>query len=684
MQLNSLTLHHIRSYVDATITFPKGIAMLAGDIGSGKSTVLQAIEFALFGLLRGEVTGNALLRNGTTKGSVELTFCVNDTTHTIKRTLTRAKTTEQDAGYLITNGVKKTATPIELKAAILDILGYPPELLTKSKQFIYRYTVYTPQEDMKRILLDSPEERITILRKLFDIDKYARITTNANTYAKTLRERARAYEASTTDLAEKKKHATNAKKELETTQERISALAPHLELVRTQLKEATTTLATLEAQKQETEKLSREHALAHAQLTASKKQHEERTAELARITQEHRTATQELPAIPDRNALTIKSLALTSQLSQHENTLRALTRKITELETLKNQHETTTHKITTLAHCPTCKQTVTPEHKHSITASAQTHITALSTQTQTHQELLTTTEQTITQLKKEQEHLRTQEQDAATAALKLARITDLHTRKTTVEEHLHTLATDIQKQTTRITEIAPRITPTAELEKTYVLLKTQRQTLTDNERTLSIEHSVLLQKKEHATKTLALFATDIERKERLRSQLEKTTSAHHYLADSFIPLMDVIERHVMTKIHHEFNALFQQWFSMLVEDTMHARLDETFTPLISQNGHDIDVEHLSGGERTACALAYRLALNKTINSLLSSIKTKDLLILDEPTDGFSAEQLDTLRDVLAQLGLAQIIIVSHEQKIEGIADHILRIQKNNHTSTITT
>lgn len=140
----------------------------------------------------------------------------------------------------------------------------------------------------------------------------------------------------------------------------------------------------------------------------------------------------------------------------------------------------------------------------------------------------------------------------------------------------------------------------------------------------------------------------------------------------------------MAKIHHEFDALFQQWFGMLVDDTiMTARLDETFTPIVQQNGYEIEVEHLSGGERTACALAYRLALNKTINSLINNIKTKDLLILDEPTDGFSTEQLDRMRDVLEQLNLKQIIIVSHEQKIESFADRVIRVQKAEHMSQIT-
>jgi exonuclease SbcC len=91
---------------------------------------------------------------------------------------------------------------------------------------------------------------------------------------------------------------------------------------------------------------------------------------------------------------------------------------------------------------------------------------------------------------------------------------------------------------------------------------------------------------------------------------------------------------------------------------------------------------LSGGERTAVALAYRLALNQVINSLLSRIKTRDLIILDEPTDGFSDQQLDKMRDVLGQLNAKQLIIVSHEQKIESFVENVIRFRKEGNKTVV--
>ena len=68
--------------------------------------------------------------------------------------------------------------------------------------------------------------------------------------------------------------------------------------------------------------------------------------------------------------------------------------------------------------------------------------------------------------------------------------------------------------------------------------------------------------------------------------------------------------------------------------------------------------------------------------MIHDIKTKEMLILDEPTDGFSMEQLDKVRDVLERLNLGQTVIVSHESKIESFVDNVIRIRKEGHVSTV--
>jgi exonuclease SbcC len=114
---------------------------------------------------------------------------------------------------------------------------------------------------------------------------------------------------------------------------------------------------------------------------------------------------------------------------------------------------------------------------------------------------------------------------------------------------------------------------------------------------------------------------------------------------------------------------------LLIEDpTKDANVDEDFTPSVRQDGYDQNVDFLSGGERTSIALAYRLALNSIVQQVSIGMKS-NLLILDEPTDGFSKEQLYKVREILRELQCPQVVIVSHEAELESFASHIIRVKK---------
>ena len=195
-------------------------------------------------------------------------------------------------------------------------------------------------------------------------------------------------------------------------------------------------------------------------------------------------------------------------------------------------------------------------------------------------------------------------------------------------------------------------------------------------------YNMLKKEKEFLSREMQELSKEIVEKENIKKQLAYINELNDWLSNNFLSLMEFTERNIMIKLREEFSKIFNEWFSVLVSDMLIARLDENFTPVVEQQGYEIEYAYLSGGERTAVALAYRLALNQVINSLLSRIKTKDFLILDEPTDGFSEQQLDKMRDVLSQLNVQQLIIVSHESKIEGFVDNIIRFQKEQHVTRI--
>jgi exonuclease SbcC len=108
--------------------------------------------------------------------------------------------------------------------------------------------------------------------------------------------------------------------------------------------------------------------------------------------------------------------------------------------------------------------------------------------------------------------------------------------------------------------------------------------------------------------------------------------------------------------------------------------DSSFSPAAQIRGVWTPAEALSGGERTSLALAYRLALSRVVRSA-GHLRLGSLL-LDEPTDGFSPEQVESMGQLLEELGLPQILLVSHERELEGVAQRVVRVEKEDGRSVL--
>jgi exonuclease SbcC len=135
-----------------------------------------------------------------------------------------------------------------------------------------------------------------------------------------------------------------------------------------------------------------------------------------------------------------------------------------------------------------------------------------------------------------------------------------------------------------------------------------------------------------------------------------------------------MEQKLLAHAQAAFERNFSRYFAALIEDAaLVARTDVAFTPAVAIEGEWTPAEALSGGERTSLALAFRLALAQVVRSL-GDLRLETIL-LDEPTDGFSPEQVVRMGELLAELDLPQVIIVSHEDELAGIADRVVRVEK---------
>ncbi len=806
MIVKRVKLHNIRSYEDEEVIFPKGIVLLSGDIGAGKTTLLLALEFALFGT-KSDLSANSLLRKGKRRGYVEVEFEIDGKDVIVKRKLKLTKDRiNQESGTISINGAKKELAPVELKTEILNLLGYPSTIQRKRKSLIYRFTVYTPQGEMKKILFEKREERLDILRKLFGIDKYKRIKDNSTIILNNLRLKIRELEVKSEGIEELEDRIKEIKKEIEEIKkdeqrheknkrvlnEKINELNNELLKLRNEEKELNRLKETLsglksrliekrkniEALNQEIENSKKSIYDLKRKLEPQLKKNtieedievlERYIRELNRRISESKTKLSSLKNQEAELKKEIKDLELKYNNSEKiREEIKILTEKINKSEKREKRREVlnkinqkNTNEIAVLKdkiseinenkdklkevnECPLCLQPITEKHRREINEKYEKKRDEL------RKKLSNLMEQNKL-IEKEMREIEQEKIEADRAKIKRAELIkqlefaeESKVKKKEKEEKLARIREEIKdldrvkesedelaKKEKRLRELKDKLNKIYEQEKINskikelenIILKNQirisdetadvneikknigellnsiNRKKTVEEKLTPLEEKIESIKNKYKEEEISLARLrkerelkegmkkeserELKKKKECREELSRVKALKDWINSNFLPIIELIEKQVMLNIHTQFNELFQGWFDKLMDDEgISARLSEDFSPIITQNGYDIEVENLSGGEKTALALAYRLALNKVVNELTSKIKTKDLIILDEPTEGFSEKQLDRVKEVIRELNMRQVIIVSHEAKVETFVDSIIKIVKNNGSSQV--
>lgn len=673
MRIKKITLNNIRSYKHQEIEFPEGSILLSGDIGSGKTSILLAIEFALFGLQPGQ-RGSSLLKNGENYGGVVLEFEVDDQEVVIERSLKKGKTITQDYCSISIDGQLEEIAVTELKDRVLDLLSYPKEF-AKKQNLLYKFTVYTPQEEMKQIILEDPESRINTLRYVFGIDKYKKILENATIINTKIREEKRIKQALTANIEQDKVEMIKKEEELETKHYNLESVEKEL-FTKTEIRKKA------QEEKDEIYKKVEEKNKFHQEIEKTKimiiHKKESISSNLKQIT----SIDSSLKEMPQLKIDESKIAGLEIEISRKRLEMKDLQNKNLEISSkinsflMKNKEsESIKINISKIDICPTCLQDVDPNYKANVFNKFDTEISDNVKQIQT----FTIEKKSLT------DHISKLDYDIHSDEKKLQ---DFKISKIRMQESLEkqkraqelvvlnlSLEKDIELLDQHLELLRKSIIDLNRYENLYEVKQKDLDLALREERMAEIKVAQLKKEIEVFSKQINELKDKLKKVEEYKKQLNYLFELESWLSKEFIPLMFFIEKNVMIKLKSEFTKLFAEWFSMLVAENFNAKISDDFTPVIEQQDYEIDYNYLSGGERTAVALAYRLALNQVINSLLSKIKTRDFVILDEPTDGFSAEQLDKMREVLYQLKAKQLIIVSHEQKIEGFVDNVIKFRK---------
>ena len=160
MRLNSLTLLNFRQHADSHIVFHDGLTGIIGANGSGKTTILEAIAWALYGqdAARGKKETLRWMRAGAgAKVKVELDFELGGHRYRVSRGLTQAELFLDGADTPIANSL----------TGVTDVLR---RRLGMSREEFFN-TYFTGQKELDVMAAMAPSERAQFLSRVLGYER---------------------------------------------------------------------------------------------------------------------------------------------------------------------------------------------------------------------------------------------------------------------------------------------------------------------------------------------------------------------------------------------------------------------------------------------------------------------------------------------------------------------------------
>ena len=172
-----------------------------------------------------------------------------------------------------------------------------------------------------------------------------------------------------------------------------------------------------------------------------------------------------------------------------------------------------------------------------------------------------------------------------------------------------------------------------------------------------------------------------DRREELSATVERLDSLYaeaEQLESMYADLRAELRQQNVEKLERLLNETFDLVYTN--DAYAYIELDGSYELTVYQKDDEpLAPEQLSGGERALFNLSLRCAVYRLLAEGIEGTAPMPPLILDEPTvflDSGHVSKLVDLVESMRDLGVEQILVVSHDEELVGAADDLVRVRKD--------
>lgn len=361
MLIRSVHLENFKSYEQATIKFLEGTNAIVGRNGAGKSSLVEAIGYALFDYTSASRQGD-LLREGASSGRVVVRFLssLDEREYEVERAFGKNGTTRHRILDCENDRIVLAESVTEVRQWLREHLGIEREASTDD---LFRNTIGVPQGSFTAPFLLAAGERKRIFDPLLQVDEYERAFQNLRETVRYLSDQLASLEQEIARLEGQLEQLPRHRQELQEVTAAIVALTAEAQSVDADLRTARAALRELDQAEQAVRRAEQAHAEAAYQVQAAQAKHrqaQEALDEAARARQQvadaepgyraYLAAEERLRSLEAqreerdriqraRQQASVEHASLAAQQSQVRQALEQIAQAAARLETVRPQAE---------------------------------------------------------------------------------------------------------------------------------------------------------------------------------------------------------------------------------------------------------------------------------------------------------------------------------------------------------